>query len=81
MAGQKPQKAFVFLNSETGKDGKILKKIRKMKGVKWAYLVYGVYDLIVCIDFENIDELKRTIMKDIRAIDGVRSILTTIVID
>ncbi len=51
----------------------------KIPGVKEAYPVYGVYDLIVKVEVDTDDELKEMVTYKIRGLDKVRSTLTMVV--
>ncbi|RLI26203.1 MAG: Lrp/AsnC family transcriptional regulator [Candidatus Hecatellales archaeon] len=73
--------AYVLVNVEMGAEPEILKKLRKLPNVKEAHSVYGLYDLIVKVEFESLSGLKDYIYKHIRNLDKVRSTLTMIVSD
>ena len=72
--------AFVFINSEMGHDDEVLKELRKVEGVKEAYFVYGIYDVVVKVEADTADKLKDIITRKIRRMKSVRSTLTMIVI-
>lgn len=73
--------AYVLINAETGTDIDVLKSLRKVEGVTEACLVFGVYDLILKVTAESMNELKEILKFSIRRIDNVRSTLTLIVIE
>ena len=70
--------AFVLISSETGAEEKILEELMKIEGVKEAYGVYGVYDIVVKIEAPDLERLKEIVHTKIRRIDKVRSTLTMI---
>ena len=70
--------AYVLINAEVGTEDRVLKLVQEVSFVKEAYVVYGVYDLIVKVEAENMTELKDIITERIRKIDLVRSTLTMI---
>jgi len=70
--------AFVLLNVEAGQEDSVLKQLRKISTVEEACISYGVYDLVVKIKAENMEGLKETVTRKIRAISQVRSTLTLI---
>jgi DNA-binding Lrp family transcriptional regulator len=74
-----PPTAFVLINTEIGSENEVLKALRKIDGVKEAYSVYGVYDIIAKIEAETMDKLKEMVTWHIRRLDKVRSTLTMIV--
>ncbi len=56
-------------------------KLKKISNVFYINLIYGVYDIIVKVESNSIDELKRTISQNIRHLHNVLSILTLAVYD
>lgn len=74
-------KAFVLLNIELGAEEDVLKQLRGMEEVKEAYIVYGIYDIIVKIEAPSLDEIRQLVTNKIRRIDKVRSTLTMIVVE
>jgi DNA-binding Lrp family transcriptional regulator len=73
--------AFVLVNVEAGTDKEVLENIRKIPEVKTAYMVYGVYDLVVMLESGTLDELREIVTKKIRYLDKVRSTMTMIVME
>ena len=72
--------AFVLINTEMGSENEILDSLLKIVNVKMAYVVYGVYDVIVLAEAETMDQLKDIITWKIRRLSKVRSTLTTMVV-
>jgi len=72
--------AFVLINTEMGSENEILDSLLKIVNVKMAYVVYGVYDVIVLVEAETMDQLKDIITWKIRRLSKVRSTLTTMVV-
>jgi len=73
--------AIVLINAEIGAEAEVLRELRKVTNVKEAYLVYGVYDIIVKVEAESMDRLKEIVTGSIRRSDKVRSTLTMIVVE
>ena len=71
--------ALVLLNVEAGSEETVLEQLRKTSSVEEAYSSYGVYDLIIKIKADTLEELKDTLTLKIRAIDLVRATLTLMV--
>ncbi|MEM3585770.1 MAG: Lrp/AsnC ligand binding domain-containing protein [Candidatus Jordarchaeaceae archaeon] len=71
--------AFVLINTEPANEEKVLSKITKIEGIEEAYILYGVYDILAKIRTESMENLKQTIIWQIRKIEGVISTLTLIV--
>jgi DNA-binding Lrp family transcriptional regulator len=55
--------------------------VKKIKEVKEAHSVYGVYDIMVEVEAESLNNLKDTVTSKIRRLNEVRSTLTMIVMD
>ena len=73
--------SYVLMNVELGAEEKVLKEVRNVPNVKECHRVYGVYDIIAKVEADSMDQLKEIISWKIRRLDGVRSTLTTIVMD
>jgi DNA-binding Lrp family transcriptional regulator len=73
--------AFVLINTEIGSEGEVLKELLKIEGVKEAYVVYGVYDVVAKIKADTMEKLKDTVTWHVRRLDKVRSTLTMIVME
>ena len=71
--------AFVLINTETANEEKVLQEGTKIEGIEEAYILYGVYDILAKIQTESMENLKQTIIWQIRKIEGVVSTLTLIV--
>jgi DNA-binding Lrp family transcriptional regulator len=73
--------AFVLINVDMGTIPEVLNELSRIEAVKEAYSVYGVYDIIVRIESEDMDKLRNTIQENIRGVKRVRTTLTAIVVD
>ena len=73
--------AYVLINIEPGSEEKILNEVRSVPSVKVCHRVYGVYDIIATVQADSMDQLKETITWRIRRLEGVRSTLSSIVIE
>jgi DNA-binding Lrp family transcriptional regulator len=74
-------RAFVLLNVETGSEDNVLKQLKQIGVVEAAYVSYGVYDLIMKIKADTMEELKEAVTHKIRTINQVRSTLTLIIME
>ncbi len=72
--------ALVPINTETGVEEKVLEKLKSIKNVKEAFIVYGVYDMIAKVEANDLEELRDVVSTRIRRIEGVRSTVTLIVV-
>ena len=70
--------AFVLLNCDIGAETEIVDEMSKIPGVSEAARVFGVYDIVAKISEESKESLV-TLVKQIRAIENIRSSLTMVV--
>jgi DNA-binding Lrp family transcriptional regulator len=73
--------AYVLINYQIGTEEKFLDKLKKVPGIIEVIEVNGVYDIVVKIASQSLDDLKDTIIRHIRTIDTIRSTMTLIVIE
>lgn len=79
--------AYVLINVESGTEDRVLKAIKNIVdpdgivAVEESYISYGVYDLIVKIRSESMEELKEIVSYKIRQISNVRSTLTLMLVE
>lgn len=73
--------AYVLLNVEPGAENKVMDRLKNTSIVDEAYVSYGVYDLILKVKADTMEELKDDISHKIRTTDQVRSTVTLILIE
>ena len=78
--------SFVLLNSELGTDESIISQIKEILDgvgdIKYEIQgVYGVYDIVLKISSDNLENLRSIITNKIRKINKVQSTLTMMVIE
>jgi DNA-binding Lrp family transcriptional regulator len=59
----------------------VVDKIKKMKGVEKAQLLFGDFDAILKLDMPKIHDIENTVMEEIHMIEGVESTLTLLCVD
>jgi len=74
-------KAYVLINVESGFEEDVVHTIRNVPGVEEAYYSYGVYDIIIKVKAETMEQLKDMVTKRVRTISRVRSTLTLIMME
>ena len=74
-------RAYVLFNVESGSEDAVLKQLRNLNNVEEAYVSYGVYDLVIRIKANTMEELKDAVTHKIRTIKQVRSTLTLIMME
>lgn len=73
--------AFVLINAELGAENELVNQLKAVEYVKYVYVLYGAYDLVVKIEAPDNVALKKTISNQLRQLKNVRSTLTMTVID
>ncbi len=71
--------AFVLLNSEIGFEIDVLEDLKSIPNVREAFMLYGVYDIIIQVEADTLEDLKE-LVREIRQMEKVRSTLTMIVV-
>ena len=78
--------SYILINSDLGTDESIITKLKEIladeKEIQYEIQgVYGVYDIVLKLNSDNMDTLRSTITNKIRKITSVQSTLTMMVID
>ena len=71
--------AFVMVNTIPDQMEPVLEKIREIKCVEEAYMLYGVYDILAEVKTETTEELKEIILR-IRTVKHALNIITLMAI-
>lgn len=71
--------AFIMANSEPEHSEWVLERIAEVEGIKEAYRIWGVYDIISIVQAESIEKLKETVL-NIRQLKHVLSTTTLTVV-
>ncbi len=53
--------AFVFINSEPGKEQNVIDKLKTIPSVKYVRGVMGAYDIIIKLESDTSEDLKNII--------------------
>lgn len=69
-------KAFVLLNTELGQESTIIDALAGVEAIKEIYSLYGIYDLIIELEADNMDKVKEIVFNKIRRLDNVKSTIT-----
>ncbi len=72
--------AYVLINCDLGFDAEIVHEIKQLEDVKEVRGVFGVYDILVKLESDNVDNLRDIITWKIRKLIRVRSTLTLMAI-
>ena len=71
-------RAYVLFNVGAGSEDQVLKDAKAIGGVQEAYVSYGVYDLVLKVKADSMEQLKELVTHRLRIINNVRSTLTLI---
>ena len=74
-------RAYVLFNVEAGAEEQVLNDAKTVGGVQEAYVSYGVYDLVIRISTDTMEQLKELVTHRLRTISNLRSTLTLILIE
>lgn len=73
--------AIVLINTEIGSESEVFNSLKTIEGVKYVYVTYGMYDIVVIIEAQSHDEIRNIIINKVRRIPHVKSTTTMIVVD
>lgn len=71
-------KAYVLISASPGSEGEVFRDLEAIPEVKKTYLVDGVYDLVVHLEAETMEELKNAVTTKIAGIEEFRSSMTLV---
>ena len=74
-------KAYMKLSVETGKERQICNDLKKLPEVKSADLTTGDQDIIAIIEASSYETLLKTIVEEMRKINGITSTSTSLVLE
>jgi len=74
------EKAFVLLTIEIGSDSELMESLKEIPEVKKINQLYGVYDLIIHVEAETMQELKDVINNRIKGMGKIMSNMSMICI-
>jgi DNA-binding Lrp family transcriptional regulator len=67
---------YILINAELGMEEDLIQELRKIENIKESYVAYGVYDVIVKAEAENMESLKELVAFKIRRMKEVKNTLT-----
>ena len=71
-------KAYVLMNTELAKEEEVVKELMKIEGVREAYALYGIYDVIAEVEAETMEKIREIVLTRIRRLESVRTTITLI---
>ncbi|MGB9003756.1 MAG: Lrp/AsnC ligand binding domain-containing protein [Nitrosotalea sp.] len=73
--------AYVLLNVDYKKQNNIIEQAKKLPTIKSVKTTYGIYDIIIILESNNMQEIKQTIDVDLHNIDGINNLTSLISIN
>ena len=73
--------AYVLLNVDYKHQKNIIEQAKKISTVKAIKTTYGVYDILVILESNNMQEIKNAIDVDLHNIDGITNITSLITVN
>jgi len=70
--------AYVLLNVNYKKQSSVIDQIKQLSTVKAVKSVYGIYDLLIIFESDNLHQVKSEIDERLPLIDGVENMTTLI---
>ncbi len=70
--------AYVLLNVRKGGNNNVAELLRNMQGIIDVTELYGEYDIIAKVEKENMEELQRFLINNIRSIKEIEQTATMI---
>ena len=71
--------AYVLITVDLGYENEVRDALLNLEEVKEAYSVYGVYDVVVKLEIEDMDQIKRTIFEKIRKMKRITGTVTLLI--
>lgn len=69
-------KAYVVMNCDLGSETEVINSLKKIKGVKEAHGILGLYDIIAQIELGSEEQIREIVTKTIRKMPKIRSTMT-----
>jgi DNA-binding Lrp family transcriptional regulator len=73
--------AIMLVDCSIGTDDEVIDKLKKIPAVAYAHKLIGYHDIIVKVESDSEEELRKTISHKIRTLDNILSIITMIVLE
>ena len=70
--------AYVLLNVSYKKQSNIIDEVNQLSTVREVKSVYGIYDLLVIFESDNLQVIKSEIDENLHKIDGIENLTTLI---
>ncbi len=73
--------AWILISCEPGRERDVYLQLLDMPVVSEVSIVYGELDLVARIDFESEKQMSKTLIEDMRHVEGIRKTETLIAVE
>ena len=73
--------AWILISCEPGRERDVYLQLLDIPSVSEVSVVYGELDLVARIDFDSEKEMSRTLIEDMRHVEGIRKTETLIAVE
>ncbi len=73
--------AWILISCEPGRERDVYLQLLDMPVVSEVSVVYGELDLVARIDFESEKEMSKTLIEDMRHVEGIKKTETLIAVE
>ncbi len=73
--------AYVLLSVNYKKQSTIVDQVKQLSTVKAVKSIYGIYDLMIIFESDNLQKIKSEIDENLHTIDGIENLTTLISVD
>lgn len=73
--------AIMLIDCSIGTADEVIDRLKKIPAVTYAYKLIGYHDIIVKVESNSEEELRRTISHKIRTLDNILSTITMVVLE
>lgn len=73
--------AYVLLNVDYKHQKEIIEKAKKMPAIKHVKTVYGICDILLILESDNMQDIKEAIDVDLHNMDGITNLTSLIAVN
>ncbi|MGI0048805.1 MAG: Lrp/AsnC ligand binding domain-containing protein [Nitrososphaera sp.] len=73
--------AIMLIDCSIGTDDVVIDRLKKIPAVAYAYKLIGYHDIILKVESNSAEELRKTISHKIRTLDNILSTITMVVLE
>ncbi len=73
--------AIVLIQTDIGAESRVMEELMKIPEIKEAYIVYGIYDIIVKIEADSLEKIREVITNRIRKLPDIRTTSTMVIVE